>query len=104
MQVKGRKVKLSIWVSCRAFESVVLYMNHVAFRVGQDTAGQERFRTITSSYYRGAQGIILGRCCAPFILNGLAQPVLQYMTYLTENLSMPSQDGIQNLRHMYQVQ
>ena len=27
----------------------------------QDTAGQERFRTITSSYYRGAQGIILGK-------------------------------------------
>jgi len=26
----------------------------------KDTAGQERFRTITSSYYRGAQGIILG--------------------------------------------
>ena len=25
----------------------------------QDTAGQERFRTITSSYYRGAQGVIL---------------------------------------------
>ena len=25
------------------------------------TAGQERFRTLTSSYYRGAQGIILGR-------------------------------------------
>lgn len=24
-------------------------------------AGQERFRTLTSSYYRGAQGIILGR-------------------------------------------
>ena len=24
-----------------------------------DTAGQEQFRTITSSYYRGAQGIIL---------------------------------------------
>lgn len=23
-------------------------------------AGQERFRTLTSSYYRGAQGIILG--------------------------------------------
>ena len=26
----------------------------------QDTAGQERFRTITASYYRGAQGVILG--------------------------------------------
>ncbi|KAG5219476.1 Tlg2-vesicle protein [Salix suchowensis] len=25
----------------------------------RDTAGQERFRTITSSYYRGAQGVIL---------------------------------------------
>ena len=24
-----------------------------------DTAGQKRFRTLTSSYYRGAQGIIL---------------------------------------------
>ena len=32
-----RKVKLTIW----------------------DTAGQERFRTLTASYYRGAQGIIL---------------------------------------------
>ncbi|KAL1727065.1 ras-domain-containing protein [Schizophyllum commune] len=37
MDVNGRRVKLSIW----------------------DTAGQERFRTITASYYRGAQGIVL---------------------------------------------
>lgn len=29
----------------------------------QDTAGQERFRTLTSSYYRGAQGVILGTPC-----------------------------------------
>lgn len=27
----------------------------------KDTAGQERFRTLTSSYYRGAQGVILGK-------------------------------------------
>eukprot|EP00042_Codosiga_hollandica_P048992 m.560005 g.560005 ORF g.560005 m.560005 type:complete len:140 (-) comp57785_c0_seq1:207-626(-) len=27
--------------------------------VVQDTAGQERFRTLTSSYYRGAHGVIL---------------------------------------------
>jgi len=33
----GKRVKLSIW----------------------DTAGQERFRTLTPSYYRGAQGVIL---------------------------------------------
>ncbi|KAG6860893.1 hypothetical protein C0995_006332 [Termitomyces sp. Mi166 len=43
MDVKGKKVKLSIWILSGY----------------QDTAGQERFRTITSSYYRGAQGIIL---------------------------------------------
>ncbi|XWS25041.1 hypothetical protein CRYUN_Cryun27aG0036800 [Craigia yunnanensis] len=33
----GKKLKLAIW----------------------DTAGQERFRTLTGSYYRGAQGIIM---------------------------------------------
>ncbi|KAG2682803.1 hypothetical protein I3760_10G001800 [Carya illinoinensis] len=33
----GKRLKLTIW----------------------DTAGQERFRTLTNSYYRGAQGIIL---------------------------------------------
>jgi hypothetical protein len=27
-----------------------------------DTAGQEHFRTLTSSYYRGAQGIVFGAC------------------------------------------
>ncbi|XP_072109983.1 ras-related protein Rab-18a [Mobula birostris] len=35
--VDGNKAKLAIW----------------------DTAGQERFRTLTPSYYRGAQGVIL---------------------------------------------
>ncbi|OQV15129.1 Ras-related protein Rab-18-B [Hypsibius exemplaris] len=37
MTVNGNPVKLAIW----------------------DTAGQERFRTLTPSYYRGAQGVIL---------------------------------------------
>ena len=36
---------------------IVLYRNGMAYP--QDTAGQERFRTITSSYYRGAHGVIL---------------------------------------------
>ena len=36
MNVDGTRVKLAIW----------------------DTAGQERFRTLTPSYYRGAQGVI----------------------------------------------
>ena len=37
LKIDGSDVKLQIW----------------------DTAGQERFRTITASYYRGAQGIII---------------------------------------------
>ncbi|CAN8202074.1 unnamed protein product [Coccothraustes coccothraustes] len=37
MVVEGRAVQLAIW----------------------DTAGQERFRTVTPSYYRGAQGVVL---------------------------------------------
>mmetsp|Transcript_24290 Transcript_24290/g.26984 ORF Transcript_24290/g.26984 Transcript_24290/m.26984 type:complete len:201 (+) Transcript_24290:25-627(+) len=37
VDMEGKKVKLQIW----------------------DTAGQEKFRTITSSYYRGAHGIIV---------------------------------------------
>ena len=43
----------------------------------QDTAGQERFRTITSSYYRGAQGIILGQL---LILLLVCKPVNQRCT------------------------
>ena len=37
IEVEGKKVKLQIW----------------------DTAGEERFRTITTSYYKGAQAIIV---------------------------------------------
>ncbi|XP_068274967.1 ras-related protein Rab-18-B-like isoform X3 [Nyctibius grandis] len=40
MVVDGHAVQLAIW----------------------DTAGQERFRTLTPSYYRGAQGVVLGGC------------------------------------------
>jgi len=36
-----------------------LHYCHCFFFSLQDTAGQERFRTITSSYYRGAHGIIV---------------------------------------------
>lgn len=32
---------------------------HSLIAAAQDTAGQERFRTITTAYYRGAMGILL---------------------------------------------
>lgn len=74
----GKKWKLSIWVSERAARpasrspsrgSACVSRQQLAdsdpppaprFIARQDTAGQERFRTLTSSYYRGAQGVILG--------------------------------------------
>lgn len=33
-----------------------------------NAAGQERFRTLTSSYYRGAQGIIMGNFSIIYLL------------------------------------
>jgi GTPase SAR1 family protein len=76
LEVEGRKFKLSIWVStvvcngvaraCILSAQLREIMSSPGFAlvmvwVGiQDTAGQERFRTLTSSYYRGAQGVILG--------------------------------------------
>jgi len=47
IDIDGKKVKIQLW----------------------DTTGQERFRTITSSYYRGAQGVVLvydTTCAASF--------------------------------------
>uniref|UniRef100_A0A096M1V6 small monomeric GTPase n=1 Tax=Poecilia formosa TaxID=48698 RepID=A0A096M1V6_POEFO len=69
LAIEGNKAKLAIWVSlpdlhphphsqtlqyrlavhCTKWWKVSLW----------DTAGQERFRTLTPSYYRGAQGVIL---------------------------------------------
>jgi Ras-related protein Rab-8A len=49
VEIDGRKVKLQIW----------------------DTAGQEKYRTITSAYYRSAQGILLVRFLVVFHGRGL---------------------------------
>ncbi|KAF9597522.1 hypothetical protein IFM89_019436 [Coptis chinensis] len=47
--VGGKRLKLTIWDTVT---SSLAYHVYIA-------AGQERFRTVTSSYYRAAQGIIL---------------------------------------------
>uniref|UniRef100_A0A3P9LZF0 RAB18A, member RAS oncogene family n=1 Tax=Oryzias latipes TaxID=8090 RepID=A0A3P9LZF0_ORYLA len=81
ISVDGNKAKLAIWVRflshdfippeggafclyfqllvsvCPGFPSKILSLK--LWCVLQDTAGQERFRTLTPSYYRGAQGVIL---------------------------------------------
>lgn len=63
-----KRVKLQIWVS-GSQEWMWLPSRNVFFRISslkscslsisQDTAGQERYRTITTAYYRGAMGFIL---------------------------------------------
>jgi len=63
LELEGRRYKLSIWVSEHpgSLARLVLWSHLDRAELGsQDTAGQERFRTLTSSYYRGAQGVILG--------------------------------------------
>lgn len=51
VQVNGAKVNIQIWSVLSPPPSLLNF--------SRDTAGQERFRTITSSYYRGAHGMIL---------------------------------------------
>ena len=57
--MNGNTVKLAIWVwfYCNNYASLFQITEYK--RCLQDTAGQERFRTLTPSYYRGAQGVIL---------------------------------------------
>ena len=46
------------------FKINVINLNNKSVKVQiWDTAGQERFRTITQTYYRGAQGVILAYDC-----------------------------------------
>lgn len=48
----------------------------------KDTAGQERFRTLTSSYYRGAQGVILGKWVLVYV-EGMNREVLTCRSRVT---------------------
>lgn len=63
-----KRVKLQIWVSL-LYLTYLTWFFHNELRIVksnfwwtkplQDTAGQERYRTITTAYYRGAMGFIL---------------------------------------------
>ncbi|ELK02234.1 Ras-related protein Rab-18 [Pteropus alecto] len=63
LAVVGR-AETAVQLSGLCLELVVILskaFNFIAFicKLSSDTAGQERFRTLTPSYYRGAQGVIL---------------------------------------------
>ncbi|CAG0912227.1 unnamed protein product [Notodromas monacha] len=58
-----KRVKLQIWVSglfiADIFSGMFVAPNCSPTLVPLDTAGQERYRTITTAYYRGAMGFLL---------------------------------------------
>ncbi len=53
IELDGQKIKLQIWFALASWCSLSHAINMPFYR---DTAGQERFQTITSSYYRGILG------------------------------------------------
>jgi len=64
INIDGNKLKLALW----------------------DTAGQERFRTLTPSYYRGAQGVILVYdVCARQTFDKLTDWLNECESYATKN-------------------
>mmetsp|Transcript_41595 Transcript_41595/g.104902 ORF Transcript_41595/g.104902 Transcript_41595/m.104902 type:complete len:209 (+) Transcript_41595:73-699(+) len=66
IDVDGKKVKLQIW----------------------DTAGQERFRTVTSSYYHGANGVlVVYDITDPVSFNNVRQWLQEIERYAAENVA-----------------
>lgn len=41
-----------------------------------DTAGQDRFQSLTPMYYRGAQGVVVSSCCVGCWWAGFYMPLL----------------------------
>ena len=59
IELNGKKIKLQIWLLQVCLVLVLLGKKLNIIFLIRDTAGQERFYTITSTYYRGAMGIML---------------------------------------------
>lgn len=105
MEVKGKRVKLSIWVWIPGPLPCGRVADHAEASVYmQDTAGQERFRTITSSYYRGAQGVILGTSLPTARVSQIDSyglTIIQCTMFPTGRPSRRSLDGTVNSKPMF---
>jgi hypothetical protein len=61
IQLGAKRINLTIWDTGNAgFPLANNTRTGLIPVVSSQTAGQEKFRSLTSSYYRGTQGIILG--------------------------------------------
>lgn len=58
IHVDGKQIKLQIWYGVKKGDWIVTD-DFFSFCHERDTAGQESFRSITRSYYRGAAGALL---------------------------------------------
>ena len=57
INLDGVPIKLQIWDVSWILKSEIVNYETMIFHL--QTAGQERFRTLTTAYYRGAMGILL---------------------------------------------
>ncbi|MBN3282013.1 RAB3B protein, partial [Polyodon spathula] len=81
-----KRVKLQIWVKQNHFDKNDEYKKWKLFCLAQDTAGQERYRTITTAYYRGAMGFILMYdICNEESFNAVQDWATQIKTYSWDN-------------------
>ena len=59
VNINNKNVKLQIW-DVGSLLNRILYLHiSIGFLSLMQTAGQERFRSVTRSYYRGASGALL---------------------------------------------
>ncbi|XP_067403745.1 ras-related protein Rab-12 isoform X2 [Emydura macquarii macquarii] len=59
VELRGKKIRLQIWLAYSVFCELIKFFRQCLLLLLRDTAGQERFNSITSAYYRSAKGIIL---------------------------------------------